>query len=31
MDENSGRLAMTVRAAADRADEVRAKFARAEH
>src|ERR1700734_1396001 len=31
MDENSGRLAMTVRAAADRADAVRAKFARAEH
>ena len=27
MDENSGRLAMTVRAAADRADAVRAKFA----
>ncbi|HXD14582.1 MAG TPA: GTPase HflX, partial [Xanthobacteraceae bacterium] len=31
MDENSGCLAMTVRAAADRADAVRAKFARAEH
>ena len=31
MDENSGRLAMTVRAAADRADAVRAKFARAGH
>jgi GTP-binding protein HflX len=31
MDENSGRLAMTVRAAPDRADAVRAKFARAGH
>ena len=31
MDENSGCLAMTVRAAADRADAVRAKFARAGH
>ena len=31
MDENSGRLAMTVRAAADRADAVRAKFARVGH
>jgi len=30
MDEASGRLAMTVRAAPDRADAVRAKFARAE-
>jgi GTPase len=28
MDENSGRIAMTVRAAPDRADSVRAKFAR---
>jgi hypothetical protein len=31
MDESSGRLAMTVRAAPDRADAVRAKFARAGH
>jgi GTP-binding protein HflX len=31
MDENSGCLAMTVRAAPDRADAVRAKFARAGH
>ncbi len=31
MDESSGRLAMTVRAAADRAEAVRAKFARAGH
>jgi GTP-binding protein HflX len=31
MDENSGRLAMTVRATPDRAEAVRAKFARAGH